>query len=148
MKYKAVAGSIQRCRKRECQDSRYPQLLKASQCFEKNQRSVQKFVSNLTSHLNVVDEKFIDTDKKVNAVCCMSLDLERGLTNTMNQYCPNDTATICRIIRTVLEDALDIVCRNPKCNNLFKDHRVIVKDTNQFGGMIETMLKILLSLAV
>lgn len=142
----AVAQSIQKARRNECREPKYPDILKTCNCFEKHQNTVHKFMSNITSHLHVIEKDITDFDAKINAVCCMVNDLEPNIERPMQPLCPQETKLIVRVIRTVLEDALNIVCSKPKCNGIFKNYKVVQFETDRFGGFIATILRIVFTL--
>lgn len=121
-------------------------LIKTSKCFEAHKDSVHRVVSNMTSHLEVVERDMKDMDKRVNAVCCLVVDLEKILPAAMHGFCPEESKIVNRIIKTVLDDALEIVCRNPKCNNVFQGYKVDLKYKEKFGGMIESMLRVIFAM--
>lgn len=103
-------------------------------------------MSNITSHFHVIEKDFKDPDAKTNALCCMVNDLEGNIKRTMVNVCPEETKLIVRVLRAVLQDALDLICRQPKCTNVFKGYKVVQFNTNKFGGMIATILRIVFTL--
>lgn len=142
--YTAVANSVQRARKRECARSKYPAVLKMTQCIEKHQGLVHKLITNATDRLSVVANKMTDLDERMSGVCCMVHEIENNIRVLFVPKCATETITIIQLYRAVLEDVLDLICRSPKCKDTFKGY-TIVKDA-QNGGIISILLQIIFSL--
>lgn len=85
-----------------------------------------------------------DPDQKTTAVCCMVHDIEKAIRAVLSPICPAEANVVVRLYRTVLEDVTDLICRAPKCNDVFKGYTV--RRTNDFGGIIAILLRIVFSL--
>lgn len=101
-------------------------------------------VLNATNHLLVIENQMKDPDQKTTAVCCMVNDMEAAIKSTLNPVCPVEASLVTRLYRTVLEDVLDLICVQPKCNNVFKGYTI--QKTNDIGGIIAILLRIVFSL--
>lgn len=139
-----LANSVQRARKRECSRAKYPQVLRMTTCIEKHQDAVHALINNATSRLNVVEDQIKDLDEKTNSLCCMVNEIESEIKLMLNKRCPSETHVVVALYRAVLEDVLELVCRNPKCKDIFKGYSIRRADKNQ--GIIAVLLRIIFSL--
>lgn len=73
-------------------------------------------------------------------------DIQKEVNQILKPFCPNEAAFVTRLIKSVLEDALEIVCINPKCNDPFKGYKVT--KAKDFKGFISMMLNIVFSLDI
>lgn len=139
-----VANSIARSRKRECTKQRLPALLKTTQCIERNQVLVRNVIANITSKLEVVEKQMQDLDQKTTGVCCMVYEIEANIRASLGPLCPDEATVFIRMYRTVVEDVVDLICRNPKCKDTFKGYTAY--PTKYRTGIIAILLRILFSL--
>lgn len=139
-----LASAIQRSRKRECIPNRIPGILKMTNCVERNQVPMHNLMANITSRLQVIDRDFKSPDAKTNGVCCMISSIESEIKLLYSTKCPNEGAVIVRMYRAVLEDVLELICRQPRCNDLFKGYKIV--KTKQYTGIVETILRIIFTL--
>lgn len=101
-------------------------------------------MANITGHLLTIDGQFRNVDSKTNAVCCMVHSIEADIKQLYSARCPNEGALIIRMYRAVLEDVIELICRTPKCNDIFKGYKI--PKTKQFDGIISILLRIVFSL--
>lgn len=101
-------------------------------------------ISNVTSYLTVVESQMKDLDQKTNAVCCMVHEIEMAISKTLGPICPNEAIMVNRLYKAVVEDVVELICRQPKCKDVFKGYNI--KKSNDFGGIISILLKIVFSL--
>lgn len=114
-------------------------------CIEKNQREVKSLVANITSRLTAIETHVPDPDRKVNAICCVASAVEGELEQLfLRLKCPSEGKLVVRLYRAVLEDVLELICRQPKCNNIFNGYKIRYR--NDFDGLIPIILRIVLSL--
>lgn len=139
-----LAHSIARARKRECSRAKAPAIVKTTMCLEKNQNIIQDWMSNVTGRLSAVELQTQGGDKKVNAVCCMVNDIDFEIKQMLNPLCPSEGELVSRLYRAILEDVVEIVCRNPKCNNYLKGYKITKYP--DFGALISILLRIVFSL--
>lgn len=85
-----------------------------------------------------------DPDVKINSVCCMVKEIENEIKLLLNPICPNETALIVRLYRGVLEDVIELICRSPKCVDIFRGYKHHRAD--DFNGIVSILLKIVFSL--
>lgn len=123
-----------------------PAVLKTMMCIEKRQEIVHNWMANVTGRLNVVETQMPDTTKKISSLCCMVNDIEKEIKDILNPHCPEEAKLITRLYRGVLDDAIDIICRNPKCNDYLKGYKITTN--TDFSGIISVMLRIVFSLDV
>lgn len=140
----ALASSVQRARKRECSRAKYGQVLKMTTCIEKHQAATQALIANATSRFNVIELQIKDLDEKTNALCCMVNEVENEIKLMLNKRCPAETHVVVGLYRAVLEDVLELVCRNPKCKDIFKNYTI--RRSNKYQGIIAVLLRIVFSL--
>lgn len=139
-----LASSVQRARKRECSRAKYPQVLRTTSCIERNQDSVHAIMNNATSRLNVVEVQVKDLDEKTNGLCCMIDEIENEMKLVLSKVCPSEANVVVALYRAISEDIVDLVCRKPKCRDIFKGYTIKRADRNQ--SIIAVLLKIIFSL--
>lgn len=98
----------------------------------------------MTSRLTIVETDMLEGEKKINGVCCMVFDIEKELKQILSPICDYESKWVVRLYRSVLEDVIDLICRNPKCNNFLKGYKIPKK--NSFGDIIAILLRIVFSL--
>lgn len=103
-------------------------------------------MSNITSHLHVIETEFPTIEIRTNALCCLVSDIETTIKHVVGPLCPEESKMVIRIIRAILDDALNLICRVRKCNNLFKGYKVVQYETNKFGGLVATILRIVFAI--
>lgn len=122
-------------------------ILKTTQCIEKNQKLVHTLIANITSRLGVIELQMNDLDVKTNAVCCMVHAIEREIKSLLDPICKEESATVIKLYRAVLEDVIELICRSPKCNDVFKGYRVPRPNASTTPvGIIAILLRIVFSL--
>lgn len=140
-----LANSISRARKRECQTSKYPAVLKTTQCIEKYQDSVRDLMSNVMGRLIVIQEKFTDLDQKMSGVCCMVHSIEAEIKDLLQTRCPTEGQFVIRLYRGVLDDVIQLICLKPKCNDILKGYKIVKSD--KYESIIASLLMIVFSLS-
>lgn len=115
-----------------------------TQCVERNQDLVRAAIKNNTEKLSVIEKQMKDPDVKTNNLCCMVYVIENSIRDIFNQKCPGETDTVVNIYRAVLQDVMDLICRQPKCVDIFKGYK-IVKQTKR-DGIISILLRIVFTL--
>lgn len=131
-------------RKRECIKPKYPVIMKATKCIDKHQILLQKIIKNSNNKLSVIEDQMLDLDKKTTGVCCMITEVEKDIKNAFVPKCPEEASYIVTLYRTVLQDVLELICRAPKCNDVFKGY-TIPKNVNN-GSIIAYLVRIIFSL--
>lgn len=101
-------------------------------------------MSGVTARLEAVDKQQPSAEKKINSVCCMIRDIEKEIKDTLDPFCSNEAKFIQRLFRGVVDNAVEIVCRQPKCNDYLKGLKVTKKE--DFQGIISIILRIVFSL--
>lgn len=139
-----LALSIGRVRKRECARTKAAAITKTVMCIEKHQNLMQDWMSNVTGRLSAIEHQTQQPEKKINGVCCLVKEIEVELKGVLGPVCPDESAFITRLYRTVLEDVIDLVCRGSRCTDYLKGYK-ISKNSN-FRGLIATLLRIVFSL--
>lgn len=140
----ALASSVSRARKRECSRAKYGQVLRMTTCIEKHQVATQALIANATSRFDVVELQIKDLDEKTTALCCMVNEVENEIRLMLDKRCPNETHVVVGLYRAVLEDVIELVCRNPKCKDIFKNYTI--RKPNKHQGIIAVLLRIVFSL--
>lgn len=141
----AVAQSVQRVRRRECTRDKSAGILKTTMCIENHQAAIHDWMASATGRLSAIELQTKEPEKKLNAVCCMTRDMEIELKALLDPFCPAESALINRLYKGILGDAIDLACHNPKCNNYMKDYKV-TKSQNS-DGIISIILRIVFSLS-
>lgn len=141
-----VANSFQRTRKRECVKPKIPGLLKLINCIENHHSIPFMMIANATSRLSVIQDQMKDPDLKTSALCCMVQDIESEMRRLLNPICASEVGTLVKLYRGVLEDAIEIICRNPKCNNVFRGYTIPPIKEADASGLISYILRIVFSL--
>lgn len=122
-------------------------ILRTTQCIEKNQDLVQALIANVTSRLSVIELQMSDLDVKTNAVCCMVHSIEKEIKILLDPICKEESATVIKLYRAVLEDVIELICRSPKCNDIFKGYKMVKQNPNaEPVGIIAVLLRIVFSL--
>lgn len=101
-------------------------------------------MASVTARLNAVDSQQPAADKRINSICCMVHDIEKEIKNILDPFCPNEAKFIQRLFRAVVDNAVEIVCRQPKCNDYLKGLKI--QKTKDFSGLIKIILRIVFSL--
>jgi predicted hydrolase (HD superfamily) len=130
-------------RRRECSKDKTAGIIKMTMCLEREQDLIHNWMANVTARLHVV-ERDMGKDKKINGLCCMIFDIEKEIKNNLDPHCSEEAKIIVRIYRAVLEDVLDLVCRNSKCNNFLKGYKI--PKTAEYDEIIAILLRIVFSL--
>lgn len=141
-----LANSIQRARKRECGKGKATAIVKTTTCIEKNQDTVHVWMNNVTSRLLAIETQTTDATKMINALCCIVRDIESEIKAILSPLCYQESQMVVRLYRSVLEDVIELICRNPKCDGYLKPYKV--KVTSDFNGMISILLRIVFSLDI
>ena len=115
-----------------------------SQCLEKYQVDIRRMIATITSRLYLIEQQMIDTVKRTTALCCMTQELEKIFGDFLHPRCHEEANSLQVLYRGLMAETLDIVCRNPKCKDIFKGYKV--KQVTNVGGVISLFLKIVFGL--
>jgi len=100
-------------------------------------------MGSVTARLKAIETQQPVPEKRINALCCMIGDIEREIQSNLAD-CPAEAKMVHRLYRGVIDNTVDIVCRQPKCNNYLKEYKII--KAPDFDGMIAILLRIVFSL--
>lgn len=84
-----------------------------------------------------------DPDQKTMAVCCLVYEVENLIKVNLAKH-PNELKVVISIYRAILEDVMELVCRAPKCNDIFRGYKF--PKTLPGRGLIDIILSIMFSL--
>lgn len=115
-----------------------------TQCIEKHQNLVHSLIYNATDRLTVVHKQMQDLDQRMSGVCCMVHEIENNIRVLFLPKCPTETITIIQLYRAVLEDVLELICRSPKCKDIFRGYTI--HKNAKSGGIVSALLAIIFSL--
>lgn len=141
---------MQRARKQECTKEKYPNILKLTKCVERYQEPMHVMISNIMNRLTMIKDQISDPSKRINALCCMINNSEQDIKQLLHPKCPSEAATIVRLYRAVLEDVNELICRNAKCDDVFKGLKPVNRKyslRDQGFGMVKVIMTILDSLS-
>lgn len=111
-------------------------------CLEKNWPTLTATVSNMTARLDAINRYQPSTEKKINHLCCVANRVEGELRDMYSGIgCAQEGKFVIRLYRAVLQDVLDIICRQPHCNNLPK-HKL------QANYPVDRMIPIILDIVL
>lgn len=141
-----LATSITRARKAECKVQKLPEVLQTAKCIEKHSSKAQNLIANVNNRLSVIELQMKDLDHKTNAICCVVKDFEQELRALVKSICPVEGEMVLRLYKAVLDDVFNLICRNPKCKDVFKGYKMPKPSLYQYGGIVEIVLRIIFSL--
>lgn len=103
-------------------------------------------IANITARLKVVELQMPDLDVKTNAVCCMVHEIEKDIKTTLEPVCKEESQTVVKLYHAALEDVIEIICRSPKCNDIFRGYKIPKPVVTSNIGIIAILLRIVFSL--
>lgn len=113
-----------------------------SKCAEKNKFQMRNMIGNITDKLDYINVKINDPSEKITGLCCLVHNIEKDIKNLLSPRCPNEAATIVRLYRAVLEDVLELLCREAKrCNIVFNNYKYTVRKYSG-GSLISSIMKV------
>lgn len=101
-------------------------------------------MKNVTGRLAIIERNFVEGDKKITGICCMINDIEKELHQMLSPKCNEEAKYMARLYHTVLEDAVGLICRNPRCNNYLRGYKP--EKSAKAEEMIAVILRIVFSL--
>ena len=96
------------------------------------------------ARLNANEMQSKTPEKKINGICCMVGDIEQEIKDILDPFCPTEARFVQRLFRGMVDNAVDIICRQPKCNDYLKGYNI--SKGSQFDGLIATILRIVFSM--
>lgn len=85
-----------------------------TKCVERNQGELVVLVGGITSRLNAIRTQIADPSRKVTGLCCIVQTSELELKQFLEPKCPKEGALVVRLYRAVLQDDIELICRQAK----------------------------------
>lgn len=113
-----MASATRRFRQQECKTAASrARYIKPSECAIKYGKELIPFFQNYTGMAQAIRDLPESPEQRLVKICCMLIDLEKGLARRYESYCPESRAILMGIWRAMTDDARNTLCAAPKCSH-------------------------------